>query len=820
MDKEAKERGGSRAGAVLLQEIDQLRMTGAYESVRSSSHSLPSSTVDQSGSLRNLLLGEYELESHILHGGNAEEIASTPQSPASPRPASSEKGQKEVHSLQVASRYLQEVIAADVHAQDKLEAQLLLARIHLMTDRVEQAEAIYNACQPPPEAVTQMPTRRAVMVAHSYACRSTYHEDAASMRLACYEICAATIFSAAEKKQKQEPQTQPLTTPLSDIGHCILEHLRALCETGQASLALLACRDLLAIRGAVPFELRLEILALLADIHIDHPNISFHLPISTASQTKRASRASFSSSSIATAAPQSGGEDAVLALLIAEAELLAHSSRALDNVDVFIRIYDAILFLLFVLGLHEQAVTVLERAVAATYGADNFSLWLRLGAALELTNQHKYAVAVYKQCSLDYKTSDSHRVCQALVAAAKASLHLGAREDVQDCLEQAQSLTTAPGLLHSINQLLAVNAILHCRESRDATIQAEKLREAKSFLLKIDDDCRTADDFYLDALASAHARSTDDAIGDVWTSLSLCPTHRQSLQLFALLLTAKKDYKQALSVCHQILDMYPTDVIAMRIAGHIACTLDGATQALRAYKTFLASINTMIRDATRNGHVFRPLGPSAFSDEGVGSEFLSLEDVESAISVRSGRAVSSISATQSSGYDNSSRVSVDGTGANGNSILADMWLDCAEWFLALEQHDDVEKCIQQARQISGLSPAVDRFLGRRARRQDEVKQAIEHFEQALNFDEHDLITLIELGACLHARGEDDMAENRLQHALRIDPSNTEAHRLLGSVLRERGAVDASVQCMLRALQLGAHEPILPYRMLSCTPMLG
>ena len=123
-----------------------------------------------------------------------------------------------------------------------------------------------------------------------------------------------------------------------------------------------------------------------------------------------------------------------------------------------------------------------------------------------------------------------------------------------------------------------------------------------------------------------------------------------------------------------------------------------------------------------------------------------------------------------------------------------MWLDCAAWFSSLGQQDDVDKCVQQARQVAGPSPAIDRFLGSQARSNGwlqhchlcrcaclhvwlqhenaciytrthslthsliltlalvagQVRDAIAHLEQALTFDHRDVTSLVELALCQRA----------------------------------------------------------------------
>ncbi|EGD80108.1 hypothetical protein PTSG_13035 [Salpingoeca rosetta] len=552
-------RGSTKGGSLLLAEIDQHRLFGRYASLRAASHTLPSSSVAQAQSLRNLILGECELEQYVLQE----------QEQAALRSAIAQSGSPD---------------------QDQASS----SHVHLLVQ----------------DESTPDGQRRSV---------SRKHSRSSSM---------SGSGSASSAKEK----------------HC------------------------LQVAGRY-----------FKDVIATNKN---------------------------------------------ENDLLARSSRALENADIFVRLYDCIMLLLNICGLHDQAVEVLERAIAATYGADNFHLWMLLGAELERTDRHKHAIAVYHQCALDHTTTHPARVCEALTAAAKASLFLGTQRASQDAIQadlrKARTASTTQQQRHATDQLAAATHLLEYRSLHDAAQQAAALKAAKTALSSIDDDLKTADDMYLEALTLAHARATDDAVGAVWSCLSLCPTHRQGLQLFALLLTAKRNLDEALSVCHQTLELFPTDVVSMRIAGHTTHALEGPRGALSAYKTFFASMNTMMRDAMKAGRPFQPLGPSSIG--------------------------------------------------------------------------------------------ADTLTGR-------VRDAIEHLEQALTFDEHDVTSLVELGMCQHSLGEADMAENRLQHALRIDPTHAEAHRALATLLQERGATDDAVQCMLHALQLGAHQPILPYHTLTCCPFL-
>eukprot|EP01147_Barroeca_monosierra_P010999 gene10999-3071_t len=821
-----KERGGSRAGTLLLAEINQYRLRGDYKSLLTASHTLPSSTILQSASLRNLILGECELEEYVIHQQQRQEIYDGEED-TEDCDDNSLSGSSP--SLQVAKRYLKEVISANTNQSDSLEASLYLARVYLMSGRSSDAIKIYKENIPLLEADLSMSQFRAILTAHAFLCYGTLVEEPREIHDACF-------------------QPLLLTTALSDISHFLLSYLRHLACTSLQD-AIDETRNLISQRNAVPPELRVELLVLLSDIYLDNPAVSTcyqRLSTTKMLSSSSAKRNSRTASDMQSSKPETPDEEAILALLIAELELLS-TQVAFEHVKIYLQVYESIVMFLLLNEQYLHAHAVIERAVATTYGVENFHLWMLLASVAESTNQLGYSLAIFQQCGKDItSTNEQGKKCLSYVAAARVGLLVASssrqstasnfvsvfEEMVLNLLDQARPLAPEISYLTIIDQLYAICHLQRFRNSLDPSRQAHSLRSAKACLARINTDVKTADCYYLEALVAVHAGATDDAASAIWDCLALANSHRAGMLLLALIMTAKHEYvymntfwsyisafsyEGAISVCKSVLSLFPSDMLAMRITALCAHVLNGPRIALGTYETFFSIIRPTVRSPNKSSRsVMSGYTIPGAPEDSTNLDLLGVDEAESTFSIQSGR----LSSTSNSGSEIEDWFSAGGAGIASEILMSEIWLDCAKWFNSLGQLEDAEKCIQQVRQISGTFAASECFMARCSHQQGRFREAIRQYEQALTFDNQNVTALINLGICQHVQGETDMAEHHIHRALRAEPTNAEAHRALAHLLRERGELEQSAQCLLRALQLEAHQPLVSYDKLPCLPFFA
>eukprot|EP00055_Hartaetosiga_balthica_P001914 m.2274 g.2274 ORF g.2274 m.2274 type:complete len:814 (+) comp1746_c0_seq2:24-2465(+) len=789
-------RGVNKGGINLLLAIDQFRTQGQWASTIESSNSLPSSPVLNAESLRSLILGEVELEQFVSHATSDDHS----------------------FSLHIARRYLEEVTSANANQLDVFEAKLLLARISLLSKKMTEAEALLADTVVDSSSIEQLSPRIGAMLARthlSFANSQPTPKKRYEKLQSCLKICMGSVFVSKKKGGIEETSTS-----LSLVVDGVVDYFMSSShdeeeERGiEHDAAIEACRALLSPTIQVPAFARAKLLLCLSNLH----TISAFVPITEEPSSTSRSRVPTQF------VPSSSEEERVLALLIAEDELIHDEDTSTSRVqELLLQLYEDLYVLLSSQGLFVDLVVVLERGVASTYGSDNRELWMRLGAALERTRQYKQALSVYQQCALDTKRTHRSTACRCFLYAAACALKTQDEHKVKtarEFIEKAEELVSSTQELSQVGKLKMMTWLVVYRGSSDAENQKKALHNAINAADSIPAEFVTAEVHYTLALVHAHAFSTRKALTSVTKCLQLRPTHTNAILLSALLLSASNENKKALALCKKVLTSSPHSTLAIRISANITAQTDGPLHALQAYSIFLPSLLANEQDSSINDPtiIFSPL----LSLTGVdGNLQVSLvgggNRAESTLSVNS-LAQSGISAATSG-------ILLDGVGDNAsvitskifqedyNNALAQMFVDCARWFGELKQHGDRDLCIQHAASLSPASSCMDEFMGQQAMKEGKYDVALTHLEHAVMLNPQAASAYMGIAQCLHKKGDNDLAEIRVKHALNINPILTEAHRVLAALLAAKDAVEQAGLTLIRALQLDKHTPTLSYHTL-------
>lgn len=104
----------------------------------------------------------------------------------------------------------------------------------------------------------------------------------------------------------------------------------------------------------------------------------------------------------------------------------------------------------------------------------------------------------------------------------------------------------------------------------------------------------------------------------------------------------------------------------------------------------------------------------------------------------------------------------------------DLWLGITELFCELGQYSDALKSIQEARNLSSLSPEVFFQEGLIHEAQQHFQEAKGFYERALSINTHHKESRIHLAILHHNQKQFMLAEQHLMNVVRNDPSCHEA----------------------------------------------
>jgi len=145
-----------------------------------------------------------------------------------------------------------------------------------------------------------------------------------------------------------------------------------------------------------------------------------------------------------------------------------------------------------------------------------------------------------------------------------------------------------------------------------------------------------------------------------------------------------------------------------------------------------------------------------------------------------------------------------------------LWLSAARLFCDLGQFKDASICVQEARNLSNLSPDVLFYVGYIEEKQQKNDDAMRSYEKALAIDSSHKETLIHLGVLYHKQKKYYLAEKCLSSVVREDLNSHEAWFHLGEVLNSKGEFEKASECFLTAIELEETAPVLSYESIKKT----
>ncbi|XP_076241565.1 tetratricopeptide repeat domain 7 isoform X2 [Calliopsis andreniformis] len=304
-------------------------------------------------------------------------------------------------------------------------------------------------------------------------------------------------------------------------------------------------------------------------------------------------------------------------------------------------------------------------------------------------------------------------------------------------------------------------------------------------------------------------RQINDAMIHVKIALNLRAEHIPSLHLLVLLLSAHKQYSEALHLINSILEEYPDNLNFLYVKAHLELRSIGGEQALFTIRHMLLLWKNLYEDQTNTNcneqhsekrsetrSVFQ-LYTSELSDKDSSSlhaQSLAASRVEQALS----EVASSLSSfTPKPGPQRAWLLQLQ------------VWLLLTEVYLVLDQPNGAVLSLQEATNIFPLSHHIMYTRGLLHEYKLEYLEAKQCYQNAISINPSHIKSLQHLGLIYHYLGSQRLAEKTLRDAAKIDPNSHQTWYNLGMVLESLGEVEAASDCMATALEVETTNPILP-----------
>ena len=513
--------------------------------------------------------------------------------------------------------------------------------------------------------------------------------------------------------------------------------------------------------------------------------------------------------------PRNKYEETILLLLISEAMAVRDAvlSQSQEFKEARIRAFEnatAVYDLLTVVLVRWEQIEILHESFerAMKFSHEEVHVWLQYALCLISLGKHIHAYAVLQIVV----RITPNKVMPCLLAARICYEELNMVEEGIKWSQQAlqKDSTNTQGLQSRCHlyigighSILAANTVIRQDKSYHTSIAFDCFHKAQ----QIDPNDHLVE-YYL---AHEHAlnRQMNDAMIHVKIALNLRAEHIPSLNLSVLLLTAQKQYAEALRLINTILEEYPENLNFLYIKARLELFILGEEYALFTIKHMLFRWKTLYENQvitesseqhsdkkSETRSVFQ-LHTSEMSDKDSNSlhtHSLAVSRVEQALS----EVASSLNSF------------IPKPGPHKLWLLQQqVWILLAEVFLTLEQPLGATLALQEATNIYPLSHHIMYTKGLLHEYKREYSEAKQAYQNAVTINPSHIKSLQHLGLIYHYLGSQRLAEKILRDTAKIDPTSHQTWYNLGKVLESLGEVEAASDCMATALEVETLNPILP-----------
>ncbi|XP_063614857.1 tetratricopeptide repeat protein 7B-like [Penaeus indicus] len=442
--------------------------------------------------------------------------------------------------------------------------------------------------------------------------------------------------------------------------------------------------------------------------------------------------------------PKNINEEIILLLLISEAmavrEAVLSQSPEFKNARVHAydnatAVYDLLCISLARRKQHQILVEVFERAMKFSYEASH--VWQQFALALACGRKYARALLVLQEVHR-LMPSEPH---YCLMAAKICFQQLGKIEEglewvdkaLRSAEERASVLTARCYLYHGLGLTLEAH-----HKQRHADSQALRAKALESFVRaqQLDSSDHLVE-FYL-ALHYAQSRHLVEATHHVKLALYLRSEHPHSLHLLILLLSAQKEYEEALELVEAALAEYPENLHLLYVRASLEEAVHGGEVALLTARHMLSLWQTLYKDQLMgdisdvqsqmhtNHDTYSIFNMSDKDGASVHAESVAASRVEQALS----EVASSLSSYQPKPGPQQAWL-----------LQIQIWLLTAQLYLKTDQINEAAQCLQEASSIFPMSHHILFMKGLLHEKKNEFYEAQTCYQNALAINPYHLKSL-------------------------------------------------------------------------------
>ncbi|XP_020283991.1 tetratricopeptide repeat protein 7B isoform X2 [Pseudomyrmex gracilis] len=747
----------------------------------------------------------------------------------------------------------------DKQALVVLDAHLLLGKLHYAMGMYEDALRHYQQAELDTLTEKQLPCRSLRIIAESYAIKglclekqppqskskhkiAEWHERI----IKCYEVSGDLTLVYLQEQDKIAMQQQngisiintnsTGTNPQPPV--CTAKHIGPILETalqrapilyiqmGNIQAAVNRYREILsAVESTTTQSLRVTLTRQLAEVLLRGISGADYKPPegpvdTTTVSNRRANNLDspwkpkkYSGPNMFI--PKNEYEETILLLLISEAMAVRDAvlSQSPEFKEARIRAFEnatAVYDLLTVVVIRWSQVELLYESFerAMKFSHEEAHIWTQYALCLISMGRYMHAYRVLKVVA----RLSPQKVMPCLLAARLCYEQLNMINEGIEWSQKAlqREMVNSQGMQSRCHLYIGIG---HSILSANTIVKQDKVHHTNTALdcFQKAQQCDPNDHLAEYYLAHEYAinRQITDAIVHVKIALNLRAEHIPSLHLFALLLSAHKQYSEALHVINSVLEEYPDNLNFLYVKAHLELRSIGGVDALYTISHMLHLWKNLYEDQTNvncneqqsekrseTRSVFQ-LYTSEMSDKDSSSlhaQSLAASRVEQALS----EVASSISSfTPKPGPQRAWLLQLQ------------IWLLLTEVFLMLDQPNGAVLSLQEATNIFPLSHHIMYTRGLLHEYKLEYTEAKQCYQNAVSINPSHIKSLQHLGLIYHYLGSQRLAEKTLRDAAKIDPNSHQTWYNLGVVLESLGEVEAASDCMATALEVETTNPILP-----------
>ncbi|XP_017787573.1 PREDICTED: tetratricopeptide repeat protein 7B isoform X2 [Habropoda laboriosa] len=755
------------------------------------------------------------------------------------------------NGLQETRRYL--ILAAnekDKQALVVLDAHLLLGKLHYAMGMYEEALQHYQQAELHTLTEKPLPCRSLRIIAESYAIKGLCLEklppnSKSKYKIAewqeqiikCYEIAGDLTLVYLQEQDKLAMQHQNGTSTVnsnntgtcsSQSSFCSTKHIGPILETalqrapilyiqiGNIQGAINRYREILsAVESTTTQSLRVTLTRQLAEVLIRGISGAEYKAPDAPSEATGSPWKPKKYLGPNMFVPRNEYEETILLLLISEAMAVRDAvlSQSPEFKDARIHAFEnatAVYDLLTEVVVRWSQVDLLYESFerAMKFSHEEAHVWTQCALCLISMGRYMHAYRVLKVVARLSPQKAMPCLLAARLCYEQLNMIKKGIEWSQNALQRettnSQGMQSRCHLYIGIgHSILAANTIV----KMDKTYHTKTALECFQKAQQCDPNDHLAE-YYL-AHEYAINRQINDAMIHVKIALNLRAEHIPSLHLLVLLLSAHKQYSEALHLINSVLEEYPDNLNFLYVKAHLELRSIGGEQALFTIRHMLLLWKNLYEDQT-NANCNEQHSEKRSETRSVFQLYTSeMSDKDSSSLHAQSLAASRVEQALSEVASSLSSFTPKPGPQRAWLLQLQVWLLLTEVYLVLDQPNGAVLSLQEATNIFPLSHHIMYMRGLLHEYKLEYIEAKQCYQNAVSINPSHVKSLQHLGLIYHYLGSQRLAEKTLRDAAKIDPNSHQTWYYLEKVLESLGEVEAASDCMATALEVETTNPILP-----------